>query len=183
MISWHLVISKQIFLNFLNRNIAECPWNGDLFENTLFDILISLYLTPILYHLHKFLKSLYLFSLFDVKSNNKLKQMPICKYLNTLSLEKVINIANIPSQKVKSMGMIVLHRLRDINYIYFILPVQHVIFTQICVDQLALLVQNSHNFDHLKVQLAPSLYLFYAGILQPWSIQHVFTNEVHHQHI
>ena len=183
MISRHLVISKQILLNFLNRNISKCSWNGDLLENILFDILICLYLASILYHLHKLLKSLYLFPLFDVKSNNELKEMPVCKYLNALSLEKIINIANIPPQEVKSMRMVVFHRLRDINNIYFILPVQHVVLTQICVDQFALLVQNSHYFDHLKIQLAPSLYLFYVSILQPWSIQHVLPYEVHHQHI
>ena len=109
--------------------------------------------------------------------------MPVCKYLNALSLEKVVDIANIPPQEVKSMRMVVFHRLRHINDIYFVLPVQHIVLTQICVDQFALLIQNSHDFDDLQIQFTPSFYLFYVRILQPWSIQHVLANEIHHQYI
>lgn len=38
------------------------------------------------------------------------------------------------------MRMIVFYRLRDINNIDLVLVVEHVVFTEICVDQFALLI-------------------------------------------
>ena len=81
------------------------------------------------------------------------------------------------------MGVIVLDRLRDIDYVDCILPIQHVVFAQICVNQLALLIKHSHDFCDFEVDLTPSFNILDVCVFEPGSINHILPNEIHHQYI
>jgi hypothetical protein len=76
--------------------------------------------------------------------------------------------------------VVVLHRLRHIDHPDLPLVVQHIVLRKIGVDQLALLVQNSHDLHHLKIDLGPLLNFRDLCIFQARSVLHVFPYEVHH---
>lgn len=75
------------------------------------------------------------------------------------------------------------HRLGDIDNIDLVLIVKHVVFTEICVDELAFLIQNSHYLHNLEIDLTPSLHSIYLRVFQPRSVLHVLADEVHHQNV
>lgn len=109
--------------------------------------------------------------------------MPIGEYVYLSFSKEIIDVCNISSQEVKSVRMIMFDRLRNINHIYLILIVEHVVLTQICMDELAFLIQNSHDLDNFKINFTPSLNPSHIRISQSWSINHVLTQEIHHKNI
>ena len=109
--------------------------------------------------------------------------MPIREYIYLSFSKEIIDVSYISSQEVKSIRVIMLYRLRDINNIYLILIVEHVILTQICMDKFALLIQNSHNLDNLEINFTPSLNPSHIRVSQSWSINHILSQEIHNQYI
>ncbi len=78
--------------------------------------------------------------------------------------------------------MVVLHGLRDIDDIDFILPIKHIVFTQVCVDQSAFLIQDSRLLDNFQVDFWKLLNISFY-IFQLRGGLHVFSNEVHDEDI
>lgn len=102
--------------------------------------------------------------------------------MNFLSSEKLINVENISSQKVQCMRVIMLNRLWNINDINFILPVKHIVLTEICVNKSALLIQNSHYLNDFEINFWKFLYVS-LNISQFRCWLHILTNKVHDQDI
>lgn len=66
--------------------------------------------------------------------------MPIRESIDPFLPEEIIDISDVSPKEIQGMRMIVFYRLRDINNIDLVLVVEHVVFTEICVDQFALLI-------------------------------------------
>jgi hypothetical protein len=133
--------------------------------------------------LHQFLQFLAFLSGWNVQGNNELEYVPRSKYIDTFLPEELVDIADISPKKVQSMRVVVLDRLRHIDHVDLIFPVQHIVLTQIGVDQLALLIEDPHNFGNLKVNLTPPFNILDVCVFEPGSIVHIFANEIHHQYI
>lgn len=166
MIVSSIASSKQLLFNFFHRYIAQSPGDGDPLEDALLYIRpIHCVLILLLQLIHNLLQLFQLLSRLNAKRNDELEQMPIRKHIDPFLAEEVIYVGDVSAKEVKGMRVIVLHRLGDIYYVDLVLVVEHVVLTEICVDQFALLIQHSHYFYDLEVELTPALYFGYLCVL------------------
>jgi hypothetical protein len=56
-----------------------------------------------------------------------LKDVPVSENFDRFFSEKVINIGDIPSQKIQGVRMIMLYRLRDIYHANLIFPIKKIV--------------------------------------------------------
>ena len=147
MVIRHFRLSEQLFFNFLHGNIAQGSWNWNSFEDIILNTVgTALILSFSLFFklVHDFFQLFKFLASFDAEGDDELEKVPIREDVNSFLAEEIIDVSDISSQKVESVGVVVLYWLRDIDDPNFVLVVEHVVLAEICVDELALLVQDSH---------------------------------------
>jgi hypothetical protein len=126
-------LSKYFFLDSINTQTSQVSRNLNSLKDKILEICIfviwlvfGLFLLP-----HKlfnnFLKLLSLAPLWYSESNYELKDVPVSENFDRFFSEKVINIGDIPSQKIQGVRMIMLYRLRDIYHANLIFPIKKIV--------------------------------------------------------
>jgi hypothetical protein len=83
---------------------------------------------------NNFFQFLSLLSFWNAESYDELENIPIPEDVYFFLPEKLVNVKNISPQEIKSVRVVMLYRLRNIDNKHFVLPVKHVVFAQVCVD-------------------------------------------------
>lgn len=91
--------------------------------------------------------------------------MPVREDIHSPLPEEIVDVGDVSPQEIQCVRMIVLHRLGHIDNMHLVLIVEHVVLTEICMDELAFLIQNSHDLHDLEIDLTPSLHALNFGIL------------------
>lgn len=130
----------------------------------------------------KLLQSFLLLTPGNIETDYKLEHLHFGEHLHSLLIKKVIDIFDVPLQEGQSLRMVSLYRLGDIDHVYFVLVVEQVVLAQICVDELALLVQQSHDGQHLQVYVR-ELLLGFLDLSQFGGRNAILADKIHHQYI
>lgn len=197
---WLIIRSfKNLFFNFLQWQVSQHSWNWNSFKDEILNFSIRFFLiflilsriiisffTIFLFNLNvfinNFLKFLPFFTFRNTYSNNKLENIPISEHMDFLSSEKLVNIENISPQEIQSMWMIMFDRLWHIDYMNLVLPIKHIILTEISMNKSTLLIKQTHFFNNIEVDFWKLLYIT-IDISNLWCWLHIFTNKVHYQYI
>lgn len=187
MIIGHAALSEELLLHFLHRNIAQSPGNRDSLEDIILHSasLAAFATLPalLLQLIHDLLQLRQLLAPLDAQGDDELEEVPIREDVHPLLAEEVVDVGDVPPQEVQRVRVVVLHRLRDVDHEDLPLVVEHVVLAEVGVDQLALLVEDAHDLDHLEVDLAPLFDRGDLGVLQPGGVLHVLADEVHDEHV
>lgn len=93
--------------------------------------------------------------------------------------EEEVDVVDVPLEEGEGHGVVVLYALADVDNPDDVLVVEQVVLTQVCMDQLALLVQLSQDLHHLQVHFPPLVHS-QLHILQSRSTVHILPDELHH---
>lgn len=118
----------------------------------------------------------------DVQTDDELEHLHLGEHLHSLLVEEVVDVLDVPLQEGQGLRVVSFHRLRHIDHVYLIVEVEQVVLTEVSVDELALLVQQPHDSQHLQVY-AGELLLGLLDLSELWRRDAVLADEVHHQHI
>jgi len=125
--------SKYFFLDSINTQTSQVSRNLNSLKDKILEIcnfviwlVFGLFLLP-----HKlfnnFLKLLSLAPLWYSESNYELKDVPVSENFDRFLSEKIINIGDISSQKIKGVRVIMFDRLRNIYHANFIFPIKKIV--------------------------------------------------------
>lgn len=182
MVIWHFGLSEQLSFHFLHRDVAQGARNCDSFEDVIFNAVGSaLILSFSLFFefVHDLFQLLQFLASFDAEGDDELEEVPVREGVDSFLAEEIIDIGDVSSQEVQRVGVVVFYGLRDIDHPDFVLVVEHVVLAEICVDELAFLVQNSHYFYDLQIDLGPLFDVGNLGVFESRGVLHVLPDEVH----
>jgi len=187
MVIWHLRLSEQFFFHLFHRDIAQSAWNRNSFEDVIFDTvpISSFFLSLALFLklVHDLLQLFQLFAALYAQGDDELEEMPIWESVDSSLAEEIIDIGDISSEEVEGVGVVVLDGLGHVDDPNFILMVEHIVLTEIGVDEPAFLIQDSHDLHDLEVDLWPLFNSRNLCILESRGVLHVLSDEVHDQDI